>query len=697
DYQNRGAVSLRTSKAVNPILLWVVKRLPAMRLPCAAQLQRSQLLCRRTCSYVPTHLSRAKHLVPRAKNSNQKNEGVYFEYEAVDPDAAEEIAALQEEDAEQFSWAQRSRDSRKAYQDKVRGLMPRDPRRQRKGGQRGWRANDAAAKERRQAAAEAAAVTASDGPVLPSFSPVETPAMRTRATTPEERLIRPSGGKPVADDPSSSIASSTDQVSGNSNGAPVVPDASSTTASAVVTEEPAAAATPAAGPPAARDRRQRLLQRMKGTGGSAAANPTTGPATTAAADRGLQDTAADAALGASAAAAVMATAAEAAASSPSAAVGADLRAQLAALVEQLPEESELPADARQARALLASILSTTGEDIRDATGGDVTDMLQRDISAQQEFAEWLRSASSTERGGGGSASTAADFAGAEELTEAEAADLMAALANLDLEGDFADLGADLDMGLDQRAGNDGGGDAAVGAAVREVSELRQLMAQLDGDDGGGLADETGGREDMTDEQVLEALKASDPALYELLKDVPDFDKLGLDLDLDLDLESAAEKLTEEELAELVAETEAASAGGDDEEELEALLRDMKGMGLTRENGSGAADGEDEDEFDEEGDLALGDLLEAIDEDEELDARARMRAQFALQSMFNQPADELAAKGTRGGGEDDTALPMPPELRGTTGMARGTVAADDEDGGAAPPPVLPKPKPRPRSG
>ncbi|GLI62977.1 hypothetical protein VaNZ11_005834 [Volvox africanus] len=656
-----------------------------MRLRCAAQLPRSQLPCSRRYSCVPTHLLRGKHLVSRAKNGNQKNEGVYFEYEAVDPDAAEEIAAFQEEDAEQFSWAQRSRDSRKAYQDKVRGLLPRDARRQRKGGQRGKRANDAVAKERRQAAAEAAAVTASGGPVLPSFSPVETPAMRTRATTPEERLIRPSSGKPDPGNPSSTIASSTDQVNGNSSGGPIVPDASSTTASAAVTEEPVTAEAPATS-----DRRQRLLQRMKGTGGSA--DPTTAPATTAAANRGLQDTATDVVLGASAAAV---EAAAAAAGPPSAAVGADFRAKLAALVEQLPEESELPADARQARALLASILSTTGEDIRDATGGDVTDMLQRDISAQQEFAEWLRSASSTERDGG--ASTAAGFPGAEELTEAETANLMAALANLDFEGDFADLGAGMDLGLDQRAGDDGGGDAAVGAAVREVSELRQLMAQLEGDDGGSLAEETGSREDMTDEEVLDALKASDPALYELLKDVPDFDKLGLDFDLDLDLESAAEKLTEEELAELVAETEAAGAGGDDGEELEALLRDMKGMGLTREKGSGAADGEDEDDFDEEGDLALGDLLEAIDEDEELDARARMRAQFALQSMFNQPADELAAKGTRGGGEDDTALPMPPELRGTTGMARGIVAVDDEDGGAAPPPVLPKPRPRPRSG
>ncbi|GIL77666.1 hypothetical protein Vretimale_6777 [Volvox reticuliferus] len=658
-----------------------------MRLPCATQLQRSQLPCSRTFSCARMHLQRAKHLVLRAKNSNQKNEGVYFEYEVVDPDAAEEIAALQEEDAEQFSWAQRSRDRRKAHQDKVRGLMPHDLRRQRKGGQRGSRANDAAVKERRQSAAEAAAVTASDGPVLPSFSPVETPAMRARAMTPEELLIRPNGGKPDTENLSSTIASSKDQISGNSNGSPAVPGASSEIAAVVATEEPATAA-----PPTVSNRRQRLLQRMKGNGGSGTTDPSTGPAATTATDQGLQDMATDVALGTSTAEVA------AAAGSPSAAAGADLRAQLAALVEQLPQESELPADARNARALLASILSATGEDIRDATAGDMTDMLQRDRSAQQEFAEWLRSASSAERGGGGSASTAADLAGTEELTEAEAADLMAALANLDLEGDLADLGADLDLGLGERADDDGNGDAAIGAAVREVSELRQLMAQLAGDDGGGLAEETGSREDMTDEQVLEALKASDPALYELLKDVPEFDKLDLDLDLNLDLESATEQLTEEELAELAAETEAANAGGDDEEELEALLRDMKGMGLMREKGSGAADGEDDDEDDEEGDLALGDLLEAIDEDEELDSRARMRAQFALQSMFNQPADELAAKGTRGsGGEDNTALPMPVELRGTTGMARGAVAADDEDGGAAPPPVLPKPKPRPRSG
>lgn len=82
------------------------------------------------------------------------------------------------------------------------------------------------------------------------------------------------------------------------------------------------------------------------------------------------------------------------------------------------------------------------------------------------------------------------------------------------------------------------------------------------------------------------LKASDPALYELLKDVPDFDKLNLDMDLDLG--SVAEKLTAEELAEL--EAEGAGAGEDgaggqgEEEELEALMQEMRGMGLMQDEG-----------------------------------------------------------------------------------------------------------------
>ncbi len=106
------------------------------------------------------------------------------------------------------------------------------------------------------------------------------------------------------------------------------------------------------------------------------------------------------------------------------------------------------------------------------------------------------------------------------------------------------------------------------------------------------------------------------------------------------------------------------------------------------------EGDGDDDADE---AALGDLLEALDEDEGLDSGAKLRAQFALQSMFNQPADELTAKGARGGaGGDDggaaAAPPEPPSPRGTTGMARDV---SDDDGGAAPPPMLPKPRPRRR--
>lgn len=120
------------------------------------------------------------------------------------------------------------------------------------------------------------------------------------------------------------------------------------------------------------------------------------------------------------------------------------------------------------------------------------------------------------------------------------------------------------------------------------------------------------------------------------------------------------------------------------------------------------DVDDDDDDDDEGDT-LGDLLESLGEDEGLDPRQRLQAQYALASMFNQPADELAAKGSRGGlaggaagdgegGSGEGAAPSAPgkeqpPLRGTTGMARRAVAADDEDGGAAPPPMLPRPKPR----
>ncbi|EFJ52750.1 hypothetical protein VOLCADRAFT_86041 [Volvox carteri f. nagariensis] len=691
---------------------------------------------------------RALSLVPHAKASNQKNEGVYFEYEPVDPDAAEEIAGLEGEDEEQFSWAQRSRDRKKAYQDKTRNWISDDSRRQRKSGKRGWRSNDAGDKDRRKAttaAERSAAAVPSDGPVLPSFSPVETPAMRTRALTPEELLIRPTiststsksetAPTPAGTLPSPSTISTSDGVnnqisnvgearSSSLNNASSSSSHASGSSPAPVTDTsaPQAAVGGPAAAAAGSDRRQRLLQRMKGAAagdGGGASSPAPVPRSAEAGlqgrDAGTGDEkvvaggssysdvdVAGGAIGASnaAAAATAAAAAAAASSTASVAMGADLRAQLTALADQLPPESELPADAQRARSLLASILNPSGEDVREVTAGDVTEMLQRDLSAQEEFAEWLRRAS--KRGGGTAAAVAGDEGMADELTEAEAADLMAALANLDLEGDLADLGADLDLGLgDDSDDNDGGGgDAAVGAAMREVSELRQLMQQLDQDGGGPEEGNDGGAataaRDMTDEQVLETLKTSDPALYELLKDVPEFDKLDLDLDLDLDLESAAEKLTEEDLAEAQA-----AGAGDEEEDLEELLRDMRGLGLMRKAGDGGEDEDDEvvedDDDDDDGDLALGDLLEGIDEDEELDSSTRMRAQFALQSMFNQPADELTAKGTRsGGGGGDGQVPPLPTQRSTTGMARGAVAVDDEDGGAAPPPALPRPKPKPRS-
>ncbi len=70
-----------------------------------------------------------------------------------------------------------------------------------------------------------------------------------------------------------------------------------------------------------------------------------------------------------------------------------------------------------------------------------------------------------------------------------------------------------------------------------------------------------------------------------------------------------------------------------------------------------------------------------------------RCPFCPQSMFNQPADELSAKGGKGEAKGADGSVLRPQLRGTTGMARGSVPQDDKDGGAAPPPLMPKPTPR----
>ncbi|KAG2445157.1 hypothetical protein HYH02_008625 [Chlamydomonas schloesseri] len=706
-------------------------------------------------------------LVARAKN-NQKNEGVYFEYEAVDPDALDEFAALADEEGEQYSWAQRSRDNKRALQQKHRsidrkvlGNISQDAggRKGRKGGKgRGGKGPGSDA-EKRQVAAEAAAAAASDGPILAPYSPVETPAMRPRAATPDQLLSRPSpapSSAAAAPAPASApAAAGKQQQQQQPSAAPVQPtapaaagaDEDGTGDDSRVTSAAGASTSGSGAPsqtPGGGNRRQRLLQRMKGSGPGAAAGdaaappPLPAPAPAFASSQPLPaaSTPRTAPVDPAASVAAAAAAAAAAGLAPPPLDG-DLQKQLAELAAALPAEEALPPEARAARSLLASILSPGGEDDRDATSGDVADMLRRDMDAAKEFQEWAARARRSGPAAGAGAGLEA------ELTEQEAADIAAALADLDL-GDMAGLlgggGADDDAAAEQAAleqllgglggggAADGDGDGEVTSALREVSELRSLMAALDADDADALAvnDAAGGQEELSDAQVLAALRARDPALYELLKDVPDFDALGLgDMDLDLDLDPASGNLSEAELAELEAEAAAAAAaGGGEEEELEALLRDMRGMGLMKGDGAagdsdGAIDDADdeyedaEDDDEDEGDT-LGDLLESLGEDEGLDPRQRLQAQYALASMFNQPADELAAKGSRGlmgagdagdAGEEAAAgtgkragAPAAPgkeqpPLRGTTGMARGAVAADDEDGGAAPPPMLPRPKPR----
>lgn len=73
-----------------------------MRLPCPAQLYSMQSQSRILTSTFPVFGRRILLTRPRAKNNPQKHEGVYFEYEAVDPDAAEELTALQGEKRWQY-------------------------------------------------------------------------------------------------------------------------------------------------------------------------------------------------------------------------------------------------------------------------------------------------------------------------------------------------------------------------------------------------------------------------------------------------------------------------------------------------------------------------------------------------------------------------------------------------------------------
>ncbi|GFR42273.1 hypothetical protein Agub_g3170 [Astrephomene gubernaculifera] len=867
----------------------------------AAQLPRAQLKCVIAPDRLGHAMPQRRVVVARAKN-NQKNEGVYFEYEAIDPNAANEIAALQEEEADQFGWAQRSREKKKEMQkrhrsidQKVFGVTTGDPRKAAK------RAARARAADRQQAAAEAAALAASDGPLLPSFSPVETPAMRKHKmaatpAAPQPQLQRPPpppqpsspAAAPAAPTPASRPAPAAAQGTaaagaGAAAGAPPAAAPPSAAAAAPAPSGPQAspsrgsgegsskaaagavasvaagsggageagaggAATPSSG--SGSDRRMRLLQRMKGSAGSSGSGGGSGGSSSAPTVAGSgRDSAVDAVAVATAAqqqqqeqveaqavmgeattvaAATAATAAAAAAGAAPAAVGggvqegsaaavsADLLRQFSSLASQLPAASELSPELRPLRAYLQSLLDPASADVREATAGDAADMLERDLREAAEFKEWLRQAAAAEEEGGGAVEGRMEglLREKEEVEGEEKGEgvglegdadwdpeILAAMKYAFGSGGVAEGASGAASGVGAGGGGDAFGDGAVTSALDLISEMRELMAQMDAP--ASVAAEAGGgaaERDMTDEEVLAALKTSDPELYELLKDVPEFDKLDLDLGLEdfgadlMDLAATAAEAgagagsaggaaagraarssggpavgeddggdddDEEE------EEDAAGGAAGDERELEELLRGMRSLGLDlpgnvedaveaisssrrarggataalpsttsssstgnrgaagaarslrvdQDDEDGVFDDEDDDEDDEEGplsleDLSLGDVLEALGEDEGLDPRVKLRAQFALQSMFNQPADELAAKGSRSGaegarkgakgkeggkkkgaGQGEAEVLVPP--KSTTGMAREALGPDDLDGGAAPPPMLPKPSRPPR--
>ncbi len=267
----------------------------------------------------------------------------------------------------------------------------------------------------------------------------------------------------------------------------------------------------------------------------------------------------------------------------------------------------------------------SNDDLEPAAG-DVTDMLRRDMDAAEEYRQWARQALGGEGGAEG-----------EALTEQEVADIAAALEQMELEGGLGGGGLDSEeterqlmqaLGLGEGE-EQGDGDLEVEAAMKNFQEINKVMAALEdmraalpeGDEGDGEqagpgpGSAAGGRQgqvgDLTDAQVLEGLRRSDPALYAALQAVPD---LG-DLDLDLGELAAALRLDDlegagggglgaAEMEALRAEAEALAAGGlgagrgrgrgagrgqedeeEGEEDLDELLREMEGLGLLGKDGA----------------------------------------------------------------------------------------------------------------
>ena len=161
---------------------------------------------------------------------------------------------------------------------------------------------------------------------------------------------------------------------------------------------------------------------------------------------------------------------------------------------------------------------------------------------------------------------------------------------------------------------------------KEVSELTALMAEQDvGDEAGEAGVE------LTEEQVMAGLAKTDPTLYELLNSgllSPDFDLSDLDLNLDLDLDLGL-------CLDKPGVTPPRGGGKEEEEEDTELASMMEDW--TNDQGEGSDDDEDEEDADEDDpsfDEAAEGWFDVVNEGGMMKDADRERARAGLKGMFN---------------------------------------------------------------
>ncbi|GAX77647.1 hypothetical protein CEUSTIGMA_g5090.t1 [Chlamydomonas eustigma] len=623
---------------------------------------------------------------------SQKNDGLYFEYEEVDQEAAKQIPIERERLKDEFSWVQRARQSAQVHKNR------RQTAETSKGRQSGWKSRAKSLQQRQE-----------------SLQP-------TTTSTPET-----SRGNEVSPSATHLVAEEVGQNESQDVSFQQRPSSASTT-----TEQETGRALHVAS-----SRKERLMQRMQGSSPAghhspgkaesekaapaaaavssrmpaAVAVPVTAaaaavPVTAAAVAVAVPVTAAAVAVPVTAAAAVAVATAAPSSTRPSvSATGHSDLQQLLFLEEEgdkkqalrplpsVPDLGALDDEEENIKELLQGVFvdgleseSLGNEDVSGSGAGGLSMAVSRESAAQRQFEEWVKK---LKEGG---------FEG-EEKDEAE---LAALEAFVDAQGEdevLEDMMDDKSEDEEERMEDMPDVASLLKSASIGLSEFKALAEQLAEEDalleelregvkgsslGAGVGvGGTEGVEDsvLSDEKVLSSLRLSDPDLYELLVSTP-----GGQDDEDL-------------LRMLTAGDEASSSlfsgsqgfSLEDEKELAALLKSEKDV-----DGSSALLGEDDEEQQE---AELSELFDAIDEDEDLEPQQKMKAMYSLQGIFNAPAEEASTPPSKSNPKAQQSQAISnashvsrgPTTTGTAAKSKTGTQSSSDSKEEPPPPLLNRPQ------